>query len=184
MSCSFWRLLARKGWEGGGEAIFPCPQSAQSETLYVKFCYPVRVVNKCNRISPSYLLWADPMGPLQSIVVVALAAAGAPPPASLRSCCSRGPRKFSWLLLLLLWPLLEARSYPANSFKCCLCLSCCCRCCVVAVTNVAAATVCIRVSVFAFVFVLNSTYGPHRRRRRYAAALARCGPASSYLISN
>lgn len=59
----------------------------------------------------------------------------------------------------------------------------CCYC-VVAVANIVAATVCIRVSVLAFVFVLNSTYGPHRRRRRYAAALARCGPASSYLISN
>lgn len=82
---------------GVGEATFPCPQSAQSETLYVKFCYPVRVVNKCNRMPPFSLLWADPTGPLQSIVVVALAAAGATPhPPSSQSCCSRGPRKLSW----------------------------------------------------------------------------------------
>lgn len=77
MSSSFWRLTATKG--RGGTVEKPCPQSAQSETLYVKFCYPVRVVNKCNRMPSSYLLSADPTGPLQSIVVVALAAAGALP---------------------------------------------------------------------------------------------------------
>lgn len=99
MSSSVCSLTARKGREGGrvGEATFPCPQSAQSETLYVKFCYPVRVVNKCNRMPPFSLLWADPTGPLQSIVVVALATAGATPhPPSSQSCCSRGPRKLSW----------------------------------------------------------------------------------------
>lgn len=181
MSSSFCSLTARKGCEGGrvGEATFPCPQSAQSETLYVKFCYPVRVVNKCNRMPPFSLLWADPTGPLQSIVVVALAAASATPFSSLPSelLLSRAKKTF-----LVLCPPLEARSYPANSFKCCLCFSCCCRRCVVAVANVGAASVCF--SVFALVFVLNSTYSPHLRRQRYAAALACCGPASSYLISN
>lgn len=116
---------------------------------------PVRVVNKCNRMPPSSLLWADPTGPLQSIVVVALAAAGATPLSSLPSelLLSRAKKTF-----LVLCPPLEARSYPANSFKCCLCFSCCCRRCVVAVANVVAASVCF--SVFAFVFVLNSTYSP------------------------
>lgn len=97
------------------------------------------------------------MGPLQSVVVDTIAAATSYPPVvrsslPLHSCCCRGLRKFSWL------PLLEARSYPASSFKCCLCLSCCCRrraavatASIVAVA-VVAVTVCIRVSVFAFVF--------------------------------
>lgn len=151
---------------GVGEATFPCPQSAQSETLYVKFCYPVRVVNKCNRMPPFSLLWADPTGPLQSIVVVALAAAGATPLSSLPSelLLSRAKKTF-----LVLCPPLEARSYPANSFKCCLCFSCCCRRCVVAAANVGAASVCF--SVFALVFVLKSTYSPPS-----SSTTIRCSP--------
>lgn len=56
---------------------------------------------------------------------------------------------------------------------CCYCqYCCCCRCCCYCLYS--CQCVCLRVC---------STWGSHRRWR-YAAALVRCSPASSYLISN